>query len=1293
MRKRLSQKIIPAVLITALVLIFGMMTVNAVDNYPIMDGSVIFNLTGSSSNDHTQALYAWYDNSGNLYIGVQGTHALNSIMEIIIGGVPVSSSAVFTYGAGVQITINDNTYPLPHPRVNGNVSDTCWIIYRFDNITLLAGTYTFSITGLGGGHDVKSGTNLTVDSKPNIFITKTAFPTTYSAVNDEIEYTYEITNTGNTTLSGIYIYDDKIGNITPALTTLAPHQSTTATAAYTITQDDIDAGEVTNTAHATDGTTVSNIATATVNATKTPGLSITKTANVNTFDAVGNVIIYTYEITNTGNTTLNNVHVVDNKIASGFNLANSTLAPQQSVTVTASYTVTQADLDAGEVINTAYATDGTANSNEDSVTVSYVPPQPGLSIEKTADVTSYDAVNDVITYTYNITNTGNTVFTSMTVIDDKINGGNPFNVNLPAGGFVPGQSVTATAEYTIDQDDIDAGSVTNIAYAKSGDTESDSDTVTVNANQTPGLSITKTANVESYDAVGDVITYKYVATNTGNVSLNNVLINDDKLGPIGGVTPLSPGNWIAFLVDYTVKQEDIDRGYITNIATAIAIFGHDKLTATAEVTVNAVQTPGLSIVKKASVDTYDTVNQLITYSYTITNTGNITLYNINVVDDNIASGFNPVNATLAPQQNVTVTAPYTITQADIDAGSVTNIAYAKSGDTVSDTDTVTVTAVQRLDLSIVKTADRTEYDKAGQIITYTYTIKNEGNTTLDLVVTDDKLGAVTVGLPTLAPGVTTTGTLTYEVLQTGLDNGVPITNTATATGTHGDKKVTENSNTVTVNPFQDPKMEIVKTADKTTYDKAGQLITYTYTVTNTGNITLTGLTIDDDKLGSITVTQTTLAPGASTTATKTYTIDQTIDLDAARPITNIATAKAQGAGQDVEEDDDFTIKADPKPGLTIVKKANNQDELEYTTVNTLITYKVTLTNTGNQTLYVTSLEDSILVTSPFEESSTINKDIKSMTPVESITPANGKLDVGETWTYTYTYTTTQDDVDNDRVFTNTVTVKVDKITGIKSDSVMVTGNGELKWTLSKIADTEKYDRAGVVIGYTVTIENEGAKTVFDLDIKDSLVDISGIDITGDTDDDGDLDYGETWTLTYTYTTTLSDIYNGWDIENTITVDPGNDDPKSDSVTVEAIPLLELTITKTLDVDGDHDPHQSFLFTITGEGMTINEVIQGAGSKTIRIPAGTYTVTEDTGWSWRYTADAASKAITLTTANGSVSFENTLTIKTRLSDEAYKVNAFNPTTTTTSTALPTPTLALPPDRDVPERRKIKPAGVL
>src|SRR6185369_4641671 len=75
--------------------------------------------------------------------------------------------------------------------------------------------------------------------------------------------------------------------------------------------------------------------------------------------------------------------------------------------------------------------------------------------------------------------------------------------------------------------------------------------------------------------------------------------------------------------------------------------------------------------------------------------------------------------------------------------------------------------------------------------------------------------------------------------------------------------------------------------------KAGDTITYTFTVTNTGNITLTGAVINDPLTSTVNlaVTPVILLPNETGTATVTYTIKQS-DVDAGK-VTNTATVSAK----------------------------------------------------------------------------------------------------------------------------------------------------------------------------------------------------------------------------------------------------------------------------------------------------------------------------------------------------------------------------------------------------------------
>ena len=202
----------------------------------------------------------------------------------------------------------------------------------------------------------------------------------------------------------------------------------------------------------------------------------------------GQVVPYTFTVTNTGNLTLTNVTVSDPNCdaassgPTGDTNNDSKLQTSETWVYTLRHTVTQAEIDAGGNLSNTVTVDS-AESAPDTDTVDIpITQSPALLLTKTAKESSYSAVGDVLHYSYVVKNTGNVRLAGpVTVTDDKT------TVTCPAlstignqDGFLdPGESVTCTATYTVQQSDIDAGNVTNIASALAGGTTSNGQTVNV----------------------------------------------------------------------------------------------------------------------------------------------------------------------------------------------------------------------------------------------------------------------------------------------------------------------------------------------------------------------------------------------------------------------------------------------------------------------------------------------------------------------------------------------------------------------------------------------------------------------------------------------------------------------------------------------------------------------------------------------------------------------------------------------------------------------------------------------
>jgi uncharacterized repeat protein (TIGR01451 family)/fimbrial isopeptide formation D2 family protein len=262
---------------------------------------------------------------------------------------------------------------------------------------------------------------------------------------------------------------------------------------------------------------------------------------------------------------------------------------------------------------------------------------------------------------------------------------------------------------------------------------------------TPALALEKTAVAgDPYNRVGDAVQYQYLVTNIGNVTINALSVTDDKIPSVQcPATTLASNARMTCTATHAITQADLDAGSVTNRATATGVPANGTLLpASASETVAATVTPGLALMKDVVAgDPYDAVGDLIDYTYEVTNTGNVTIDPLTVTDDRIATVQCPATS-LAPNAHMTCTARYTIAQADLDAGSVTNhasaVGRAGSGTPISATDSATVGAMPRVTYS--KSAGTSDPVSTGDVITYTLTVDIAHAPTTYPVTLTDTLG-------------------------------------------------------------------------------------------------------------------------------------------------------------------------------------------------------------------------------------------------------------------------------------------------------------------------------------------------------------------------------------------------------------------------------------------------------------------------------------------------------------------------------------------------------------------------
>jgi len=351
-----------------------------------------------------------------------------------------------------------------------------------------------------------------------------------------------------------------------------------------------------------------------------------------------------------------------------------------------------------------------------------------ISLSKDPSTDWFSASGQTITYTFVITNTGNQPLGpgQFEVTDDMIDEGVAFDCGADEVSLDPSDTVSCTRDYVTTADDVTTGEVMNTAFASYG--ELNSATVSATVDYADFL-IAKSASPTSVTAAGQSVTYTYTLTNNGAEPLgpDQFTVTDDKINSGtafncgAAATTIAVDGTLSCTSTYTVTSADVTAGSIVNLASAQGA-GVTSPTVSATVTVTSpppvvppvvppvfvpgggtpvlpAATPSLNLTKTASPDTFFAAGEVITYTYTILNDGTSAIgpTQFTITDNKINGGqpFNcgPATKVISVNLNQMCTAYYTITAADVAAGSVTNVAFASGGTVDSNTATATVSLV------------------------------------------------------------------------------------------------------------------------------------------------------------------------------------------------------------------------------------------------------------------------------------------------------------------------------------------------------------------------------------------------------------------------------------------------------------------------------------------------------------------------------------------------------------------------------------------------------------------------
>ncbi|MEV5573783.1 hypothetical protein AB0L06_27390 [Spirillospora sp. NPDC052269] len=242
----------------------------------------------------------------------------------------------------------------------------------------------------GSGHPHRSGHRPagSANYEPDLSLREAATPMAFSGPGQPIRFTYHVTNIGDVPLVDVGIIDHLPGlsHATCRTRALDVDESTNCTAWYHTTPRDVAAGWIHNVATARGVTpedhspafsepcevnihgiphiahivphivpVLPHIAHA-VRHVEHPAIGLRKRVRPKTYSRVGQVLQYSYRVTNTGTVTLHRVHIHDGlRGLSAISCPKRTLRRGESMTCTATYRVTRHDLMTKVVRNRAFS--------------------------------------------------------------------------------------------------------------------------------------------------------------------------------------------------------------------------------------------------------------------------------------------------------------------------------------------------------------------------------------------------------------------------------------------------------------------------------------------------------------------------------------------------------------------------------------------------------------------------------------------------------------------------------------------------------------------------------------------------------------------------------------------------------------------------------------------------------------------------------------------------------------------------------------------------------------------------
>jgi len=1051
-------------------------------------------------------------------------------------------------------------------------------------------------------------------------------------------YRFTVENTGDVPLNPISITDNTLDvsgcNATFASITLpvAVAGNDNHIVTCVVGPVAISAGSHTNTAHATG--TFAGVPHNSPNDSATfatTGLTLDKTSVESTYLAAGNLIHYNYLVTNSGFATLQGpVTVADNKATvtcpavSTVGDLDNFLDPGESITCSATYTITAGDVASAFVTNTATATVQGVSSNSDNTTV-FLATAADVSIVKTLTTAGPFISGQSITYTLFVANAGPATATSVQVTDTPTN----LTITNVTGGCaalpctIPSIASGANATITVTATITAPGAFDNTATVSATEPDPNPGNNTDNSGNngvtgtSADVSVVKTLTTAGPFTIGQIISYTLFVANAGPSTATNVQITDTpsnlSINNVSGggcaallctIASLASGANATINITATINAA----GSFDNVATVSANETDPVPSNNTDNTGNgglASASADVSVVKTLTTSGPFTVNQSITYTLVVANAGPSVATNVQVTDT--PSNLNITNVTgggcaalpctiasLGVNANVTITVTAIVTTGGAFDNTANVSANEPDPNVTNNTDSTGNggPAASSADVSVVKTLTTAGPFSIAQSITYTLFIANAGpSTATNIQVTDTPTnlnitnvsGGGCAALPctiaSLASGANTTITVTATITAAGaFDNSATVSATEPDPVPGNNTDNTGNGGTAAASAD----VSVVKTLTTSGPFSIGQSITYTLFVANAGPSIATNVQVTDTPSN---LSITNVAGGGCAALPCTIA---SLGVGANATITVTATITAAGAF-----DNTATVSAnepDPVPGNNADSTGNGGTAAASADVSIV----KTLTTAGpfvagqsiTYTLFVANAGPSIATNVQVTDTPT-NLNITNVSGggCAALPCTIASLGVGTNATITVTATITAAGA-----FDNTATVTANEPDPVPGNNTDSTGNGgtataSADVSVVKTLTTQGPFGVGQSITYTLFVANAGPSTATNVQVTDTptgltITNVSGGGCSALPCTIASLAAGANVTITVTATIRPADEF---DNSATVSATEPDPDPSNNADNTgnggTTSPFVDVSVVKTLTTAGPFFAGQSISYTL------------------------------------------------------------------------------------------------------------------